>query len=102
MPQVTPVAMTTSDEDDDEANIEPDSDLDPVTAFESVTPEREVKRNMWRFEKPNPSRSSMKAEKLEFWFSCAIQRDHCAGRLDFVAYDLAISLPDKFIWAELA
>ena len=44
----------------------------------------------------------MKAEKLEFWFRCAIRRDHCAGRLDFVAYDLAISLPDKFIWAELA
>ena len=37
MPHATPVTMTTT-EDEGEANIDPDSDLEPVTAFESVTP----------------------------------------------------------------
>ena len=37
-PHATPVTMTTTEEEG-EANIDPDSvDLDPVTAFESVTP----------------------------------------------------------------
>ena len=37
MPHATPVTMTTT-EDEGEENIDPDSDLEPVTAFESVTP----------------------------------------------------------------
>ena len=49
-PQATPVAMTTTEEveEADTANMEPaDSeaeDLEPVTAFESVTPEKGIKR----------------------------------------------------------
>ena len=47
-PQATPVAMTTTEEveEADTANMEPaDSeaeDLEPVTALESVTPEKEM------------------------------------------------------------
>ena len=40
MPHATPVTMTTTEEEG-EANIDPDSDLEPVTAFESVTPEEQ-------------------------------------------------------------
>ncbi len=62
IPQATPAATTSSEAVEEEAEDRSSVDLEPVTALESVTPERQKKKNM--------------AKKMQIWKASVLAESH--------------------------